>query len=184
MPHTHTGYKANTAYVHHGSRLVGHGTPVEGRTHALTGGPRRFTALCGEVVHLEDRDQFEFPRAPEKWNVRRVGDPTVFPVTCKRCLRAIKAEERRDAEREMTMTSSIQEWVGKLVRGSTQTLDIEPGRRVERVYYSAENQQWIAYTGEHIKAPTEEALGRRLESLAQPVRKTGRLSAGRYEVRG
>jgi hypothetical protein len=73
------------------------------------------------------------------------------------------------------------EWVGKLVRRSTETLDVAPSRRVE--YVSEEPEHWVAWTGEHVTAPTLALLCRRLRALAQPVRTRGRLSFGRYEVR-
>jgi hypothetical protein len=59
--------------------------PKPGRRHALNGGPGVFTALCGEKVVLEAKDEFGDPVAP---NVRGVEDPACRAVTCKRCLRA------------------------------------------------------------------------------------------------
>jgi hypothetical protein len=73
------------------------------------------------------------------------------------------------------------EWVGKLVRRSTETLDVAPSRRVE--YVSEEFEHCTAWAGEHVTAPTLALLDRRLRALAQPVRTSGRLSFGRYEVR-
>ena len=85
--HTHTGCRPYVGHVHSGSKLWGHRLPKAGRRHALVGGPTVFTALCGESVVLERRDEFGYEVTP---NVRPVTDPDALPVTCRRCLKAAR----------------------------------------------------------------------------------------------
>ena len=85
--HTHTGYRTDTGHSHSGSRLHGHRLASPGRTHALTGGSARFTALCGETVDAGPQcDDYGTPIRP---NVRECGDPAALAVTCRRCLKLL-----------------------------------------------------------------------------------------------
>lgn len=74
-------------------------------------------------------------------------------------------------------------WIGHLVRTGTQTLNETPNSKITEIYYSQESDTWVALTQEHIREGTPSLLELRLRSLSQPVRTTGRLSFGRYEIR-
>lgn len=82
--HTHVGYRENVAYEHTG-KLFGHGLSVLGQVHAanyldfqrFVGS--RYRTLCGKTLGGRS--------AAEKAD----GGPA---VTCKRCLRAIRRNEK------------------------------------------------------------------------------------------
>lgn len=84
--YSHLGAIPNTSYAHRG-RMFGHTDARPGKVHALNGGPRQYTALCGETVAGEYEDHW-------------TGDPItghVRPatadarVTCKRCLKVLSS---------------------------------------------------------------------------------------------
>lgn len=87
MPtYTHTGCRPNTAYVHRG-RMFGHTDRQTGKMHALSGGPRVYTALCGETVQGEYED--DWTGESVSWHVSAAKDGTGSGVTCKRCRKVL-----------------------------------------------------------------------------------------------
>jgi len=85
MSYTHIGHKAHVGHVHSGAALASHRMPRGGKLHALNGGPKRFTSLCGEVVHADDADEFGFRRENGPRNISP-AETSKCKVTCKRCL--------------------------------------------------------------------------------------------------
>lgn len=67
---------------------------------------------------------------------------------------------------EMTLENLRQKWIGRKVRGSTQTTDYSPSRVIESIHLNDEDGKYYAWTGEHIRCNSLEALDRRLHSLS------------------
>ena len=85
--YSHVGYRREVGHVHTG-RLYGH-KDYTGRRHALNGGANLFSgagyrSLCGEYV-CADHDGYSF-------NVLPAEGQDGAGVSCKRCLRKIKAK--------------------------------------------------------------------------------------------